>query len=147
MTHVGFVSGDWSIGTMEVTLDDLVDQWRGRHATLTIDLARAEDDDARQTFSYEGILDGPYLGNGPGVEFMLGGRVISGDIAVDGPLINFEPAQTDDSSKPVLDDAYVELRVVDLPLIVEVDADEARWEALLADRRAVRCRLQTSGTP
>jgi hypothetical protein len=134
---------------MGVTLEDLVGRWRGRYVTLGIELASVDRDDAWQRFSYQGILDGPYVGEGAGVGFMLGRRVISGDIAVEGPYISFEPAQSGepDPSTPVLSDAYVELRVVDLPSIVEVDADEARWEALLADHRAVRCRLQASATP
>jgi hypothetical protein len=127
---------------MDLTLEDLISRWRGRYAMLTVDLVSA-DDDTQQTFKYEGILDGPYLGDGPGVGFTLGGRVISGDVAVDGPHISFDSAQPDDASTPVLSDAYVELPVVDLPLIAEVDAVDARWEALLADRQAVRCRLQT----
>lgn len=130
-----------------MTLGDLVGRWRGRYATLGIDLATADGDDAWQSFSYQGILDGPYVGDGTGVGFMLGSRVISGDIAVEGPYISFESAQSGEPSAPVLNDAYVELRIVDLPSIVEVDADEARWEALLADRRAVRCRLHISDVP
>jgi hypothetical protein len=131
---------------MDITLEDLIARWRGREATLDIDLA-PQGDDARQTFHYEGILDGPYLGDGPGVGLTLGSRVISGDIAVEGPFISFEPSLADGSSGAVISGAYVELRVANLPLIAHVNADAALWETTLTDGRAVRCRLVASSMP
>jgi hypothetical protein len=59
---------------MEITLEKLVDRWRGQRATLAIDLAPADGADAAQTFHYEGILDGPYVDDGPGMRVVSGPR-------------------------------------------------------------------------
>jgi hypothetical protein len=128
-----------------MTLEKLVDRWRGRHATLDIDLAQTDGGGASQSFHYEGILDGPYVDAGPGIGFMLGNRTISGDIAIGGSLVSFEPAQAAGPSPPVLAEKYVELRVVELPLVAQVDAGDALWDVLLVDGRAARCRLWTAG--
>jgi hypothetical protein len=130
---------------MEITLEKLVDRWRGRHATLDIDLAQADGAGVSQSFHYEGILDGPYVDAGPSIGFMLGNRTISGDVAVGGAFVSFEPAQPEGPSAPVLAETYVELRVVELPLVAQVDAADALWDALLVDGRAARCRLSTAG--
>jgi hypothetical protein len=130
---------------MEITLETLVDRWRGRHATLDIDLVQADGAGVSQSFHYEGILDGPYVDDGPGIGFMLGSRSISGEVAVGGPFVSFEPARPEGPSASVLAENYVELRVVELPLVAQVEAGDALWEALLADGQAARCRLCTAG--
>ena len=97
-------------------------------------------DDERHLWAYQGILDGPYLGDG-GVGFMLGSRVIEGNIAVEGPLIDFSPADLAAKTPPILGENYVELRVVELPLVADVRGNEASWTAVLADKQPARCRL------
>ena len=131
---------------MDISLEDLIGLWLGRYATLDIDLARTDGEDGWESYRYEGILDGPYVGDGPGVGFMLGSRLISGNIAVAGPCISFDPVLPKHAA-PILTDQYVELRVVELPVIAKVDTNEAKWEASLADHRAVRCRLAISDVP
>ena len=131
---------------MDVALNELVGAWRGKHATLDIDLAPPEGRDAQLTHHYEGILDGPYLGDGPGIGLVFGARTIQGDIAVEGPYIDFEPAQPDGSPAILFTETYAEIHVTELPLVAHVEAGTARWESRLADGRAVRCRLSTAGT-
>lgn len=101
-------------------------------------------DDERHLWMYQGILDGPYLrylGEQGGVGFMLGSRAIEGNIAVEGPLIDFSPADLAAKTAPILGENYVELRVVELPLVADVQGHEATWEASLVDQRTARCRL------
>lgn len=130
---------------MEITLGELVSRWRGQHVTLDIDLVGPEAEGAWQTSHYEGILDGPYLDDDdPGAGFVLGTSVISGDIAIGGSYISFEPARPPGSLTTVLGEAYVELVVIDLPLVAQVRMDTALWEARLATGGAARCRLSTT---
>jgi len=129
---------------MDIVLEELVSRWRGRHAVLDITLARPDAADPQESFHYEGILDGPYGDNGSGVGFMLGSRLISGDIAVGGPFESFDPERPGSSAKPILSDGYVELRATELPLIAHVDGDGAAWEVSLGDGRVARCRICTS---
>jgi len=129
------------VAASEIALEDLVVLWRGRTSELDIGVERLDRDASWQTLHYKGILDGPFLGEGPGVEFLLGSGTILGDIAVGGPLISFEPARSDGSSALVLGETYAELHVTDLPIIASVAADAASWESRLTDGRAVRCRL------
>jgi hypothetical protein len=89
---------------MHIALDDLVCRWNGSHATFEVRLG----EDLR---AYHGILDGPYVGDDEGVDFMLGSRLIHGDIAVEGPLISFEPLHPNRSLAPILADGYVEMPV------------------------------------
>jgi len=122
---------------VRVTLEELISRWKGRRANFEL----MPSDDESHLRSYHGILDGPYLGDDGGVGFMLGSRVIQGDIAVEGPLIDFSPALPDAETAPILAESYVELRVVGLPLVADVRGHEASWTALLADQHTVRCRL------
>jgi hypothetical protein len=125
---------------VRTTLDELIIRWRGRRADFEVVMP----DDERHLWAYQGILDGPYLdeqGGGGGVAFMLGSRVIEGNIAVEGPLIDFSPADPDAKTAPILGENYIELRVVELPLVADVQGHEATWEASLVDQRTARCRL------
>src|SRR5271165_2665221 len=83
-------------------LKDLIARWRGRHASLEVTLARPGDEKPPERFHYEGILDGPYGDQGPGVGFMLGSKLISGDIAIRGPFIDFAPERLDRPSSLIL---------------------------------------------
>ena len=67
-------------------LDVLITQWRGRRATLVV------EDDQNQA-SYEGVLDGPYQGDVPGVGLMLGERLVAGDIAIGGTYVEVAPGK------------------------------------------------------
>jgi len=120
---------------MRITLEELTSRWKGSRATFEIYLP----DDERHLWAYEGILDGPYLGDGGGVGFMLGSRVIEGDVAVEGPLIDFSLATG--SSTAIVGEGYVELLAAELPILADVRGSGASWEALCDDQRAARCRL------
>jgi hypothetical protein len=125
---------------LRIALEQLIIGWRGRRADFEV----AMPDDERHLWMYQGILDGPYLrylGEQGGVGFMLGSRAIEGNIAVEGPLIDFSPADLAAKTAPILGENYVELRVVELPLVADVQGHEATWEASLVDQRTARCRL------
>jgi hypothetical protein len=124
---------------MDVDLADLVERWRGRTATLEIDIIGAAEGQTERVVR-EGILDGPYVGDGPGIAFMLGARIIEGDIAVDGPMLSLEPASP--PAPPIISANYIELRVRGLPIVARVNGEEASWDSTLADDRVARCRLR-----
>jgi hypothetical protein len=121
---------------VRIALDNLVERWKGRHGTLEV----AFGDQLRV---YQGSVDGPYVGTDAGVGFMLGVRLISGDIAVEGPFINFDPAKGSVCPAPVLTDAYVEVRVAEVPVVVELEGREATWQVSVGHERTVRFRLVT----
>jgi hypothetical protein len=125
------------VQAVRTTLDELIIRWRGRRADFEVVMP----DDERHLWAYQGILDGPYLGDDAGVGFVLGSRVIEGNIAVEGPVIHFLSADLDAKTAPILGENYVELRVVELPLVADVQGHEATWEASLVDQRTARCRL------
>jgi hypothetical protein len=108
-----------------------------------LDIVLAHPDGASPPDSrrYDGILDGPYGDEGPGVGLMLGSDVISGDIAIQGPFVDFEVEQRGRRSTPILSEGYAELRAVDLPAIATVANNKAVWEVLLGDGRIASCRL------
>jgi hypothetical protein len=130
---------------VDMLLEQLVRRWRGSHAVLSITLARSDAVDPPETIRYEGILDGPFTNDGPGVGLILGSRVILGDIAVEGPFVSFEPARTDHASSPILNESFAELHATEMPLIAEVDDRVAVWEVLLGEGRVAHCHLGARG--
>lgn len=124
-----------------VPLDELVTRWRGRRAVLDIVLPHSDGASPAESGRYEGILDGPYGDEGPGVGLMLGSDVISGDIAIRGPYVDFEAEEPGCHSTPILGEGYAELRAVDLPVVATVVNNEAVWKVLLGDGRSASCRL------
>jgi hypothetical protein len=132
---------------VDISLEEVVNRWRGQQATLDIDLVVSEMSDVKQSLRYEGILDGPYLGDGLGIGLMLGSRVMSGDIAIEGPYIDFAPARrVGRSDDRVVTDGYLELHVTDLPLRAYMGGTIAVWGATLADGGIARCWLMTAQT-
>jgi hypothetical protein len=120
---------------LTITLEQLVRQWKGKRATFEV----VPSNDESQLRVYEGIIDGPYLGDDGGVGFMLGSRVIHGDIAVEAPFFEFWPSTG--RAKHTVAESYVGLRAIELPVVVDIQGDVARWEATGGDQRIARCRL------
>jgi hypothetical protein len=115
-----------------------VARWRGVPAAFELRL----DTDAPRTF--EGILDGPYLGDDPGLGFLLGDRVILGDIAVGGTYISLETGAAD--LPAIVTDTYVELRMKRLPHPGLLDGgSSANWTSTLMGGRLARCTLTVAG--
>jgi len=74
----------------------------------------------------------------------VGTSVISGNIAIGGSYISFEPVQPHSSSTTVINEVYVALVVIDLPLVAQGETDTALWEARLANGSASRLRPSTT---
>jgi hypothetical protein len=124
------------------TLEALVEQWRGRRATFVLDIAGEET-------TYEGILDGPYLGESPTVSFALGSRLISGDSAVGGSYVSIEARRDNQGGKSrLVSQRYVELKVRELPRDIRIEGHTATWTLELVDGSSAACRLddQASGS-
>jgi hypothetical protein len=119
---------------MALSLDALVARWRGSRVSFDITVG----DKATQTA--EGILDGPYLGDDPGVLFVVGGRVIEGNIAVDGLSVEIDLDPRGESA--LLTPGYVELQARELPADIDIADDrDATWSCSLTDGRTARARL------
>jgi hypothetical protein len=129
---------------MEIALEQLVSRWRGQRATVAFDLRRPDVDETRQTFHYEEILDGPLPRRWSRERTRVGTSVISGNIAISGSYISFEPVQPHSPSTTVINEVYVALVVIDLPLVAQGETDTALWEARLANGSASRLRLSTT---
>jgi len=115
-----------------MTLESLIAEWRGLYACFTFERDDIETD-------YEGILDGPYVGDSPGVGFVLGERLVSGDIAVGGAYVDISPREA--RSAPQVGGGLVELSVRDMPTDIEKHQKEALWTLDLVDGSHLECVL------
>ncbi len=93
-----------------MTLGALIEEWRGLSALFVLERDGIETE-------YAGILDGPYVGESPAVGFVLGERLLSGDLAVGGAYVDISPREA--RSAAHVGAGYVELNVRDMPTEIE----------------------------
>jgi len=115
-----------------MTLGALIEEWRGLSALFVLERDGIETE-------YAGILDGPYVGESPGVGFVLGERLLSGDLAVGGAYVDISPREA--RSAAHVGAGYVELNVRDMPTEIEKHDREALWTLDLADGSRLECLL------
>jgi hypothetical protein len=115
-----------------MTLEALIAEWRGLDGLFVVERDGVETE-------YVGILDGPYVRDSPGVGFVLGERLVSGDIAVGGAYVDISAGEARSASR--FGAGYVELNVRGMPTEIEKHSKEALWTLDLVDGSSLKCLL------